>query len=282
MGMDRSPIEDDTESMKSKIMIELNAKVRFNKKVARETFLMGLESSEIATAARPGHFVMIRVREGTDPLLRRPFSICGTERDRLFHILYRVVGPGTSIMSEVRKGDSLSVLGPLGNGFELPRPEETPILVAGGIGIAPIIFLAGVIGRDDALFMAGFRTADEIVDFEACGLSGFAVSIATDDGTVGHLGFVTDLLERRLGKTKKNDPSVFVCGPAPMLKKVAAIIQDRGIPGQVSLEAYMACGVGACQGCAVKASSIEKHVYLSVCEQGPVFRAASLDWSSMA
>ena len=263
-------------------MIEQNAKVRFNKKVSREIYLMGLESPEIAAEARPGHFVMIRVREGTDPLLRRPFSICGTERDRLIHILYRVVGPGTSIMSAVRKGNTLSVLGPLGNGFELPHPGETPLLVAGGMGIAPIIFLCGVVGQDDALFMAGFRTAADMVDFEVCGLSGFPVSIATDDGTAGHSGFVTDLLERHLDNAKKNNPSVFACGPPPMLKKVAAVIRDRGIPGQVSLEAYMACGVGACQGCAVKAASTEKQVYLSVCEQGPVFRAASLDWSGMA
>ena len=263
-------------------MIEQKAKVRFNKKVARQTFLMGLESPEIAAASRPGHFVMIRVREGTDPLLRRPFSICGTEKDRLIRILYRVVGPGTSILSAVREGDSLSVLGPLGKGFELPGPDETPMLVAGGIGIAPILFLAGVIGKDDALLMAGFRTAEDIVDFEACGLSGFPVSIATDDGTVGQRGFITDLLEGHLGNTKKNHPLVYACGPAPMLKKVAAVIQDHGIPGQVSLEAYMACGVGACQGCAVKAASSEDQDYFSVCEHGPVFDPASLDWSSMA
>ena len=267
--------------MNSEIMIEQNAKVRFNKKVARETYLMGLESSEIAAEARPGHFVMIRVREGTDPLLRRPFSVCGTEKDRLFHILYRVVGPGTSIMSAVRKGDTLSVLGPLGNGFELPGPGETPILLAGGIGIAPILFLAGFVGKDDALLMAGFRTAEDIVDFKACGLSGFPISLATDDGTVGQKGFVTDLLKGHLDEIKTTNPLVFACGPAPMLKKVAAMIQDRGIPGQVSLEAYMACGVGACQGCAVKAASMEDQVYFSVCKHGPVFDAASLDWGRL-
>lgn len=263
-------------------MIEQSAKVRFNKKVARETYLMGLESSGIAAEARPGHFVMIRVREGTDPLLRRPFSICATERGRLFHILYRIVGRGTSIMSEARKGNNLSVLGPLGNVFKLPKPNESPILVAGGIGIAPIIFLAGVIGKDDALIMAGFRAGEDIVDFDACGLSGFPISIATDDGTVGHPGFVTDLLQGHLAKTKKNYPLVFACGPVPMLRKTAAITRDHGIPGQVSLEAYMACGVGACQGCVVKAASAEKQVYFSVCEHGPVFDAASLDWAIMA
>ena len=109
-------------------MIEQNASIRFNKKVAHGTFLMALESSEITATASPGQFVMVRVREGTDPLLRRPFSICAIEGDGLFLILYRVVGHGTSILSEAGKGDKLSVLGPLGKGFEMPpeHPAEHP------------------------------------------------------------------------------------------------------------------------------------------------------------
>jgi dihydroorotate dehydrogenase electron transfer subunit len=263
-------------------MIEHYARVRFNKKVAQGTFLMGLESPDIIAAARPGHFVMIRVREGTDPLLRRPFSICSIEGDGLFLILYQVVGRGTSIMSEADKGHGLSVLGPLGKGFEMPQPGETPILVAGGAGIAPIIFLAQAVGEGGALFMAGFRTSDEIVDIEACGLSDYQISIATDDGTAGHPGFVTDLLEDHLDGNKKETPSVFACGPAPMLKKVAALTQSRGIPCQVSLESFMACGVGACQGCAVQAASAEERAYLHVCEDGPVFHSESLAWRSLA
>jgi dihydroorotate dehydrogenase electron transfer subunit len=254
-------------------MIEQYTSVRFNEKVAHETFLMGLESPEISREAEPGHFVMIRVSEGTDPLLRRPFSICSVEGDSLFLILYRVVGQGTSIMSRAGKGDRLSVLGPLGKGFEMPQSGEVPILVSGGIGIAPIIFLAQRLGSRKALLMAGYRTSDEIVDKKACGLIEVQISIATDDGTSGHPGFVTDLLEDHLDGNKKETPSVFACGPAPMLKTIAALTQSRGIPCQVSLESLMACGVGACQGCAVRAASAEERAYLHVCEDGPVFHS---------
>ncbi len=263
-------------------MIEQYARVRFNKKVAQRTFLMGLESPEIVAEAGPGHFVMIRVSEGSAPLLRRPFSICSVESDSLFLILYRVVGQGTSIMSEAGMGDRLSVLGPLGKGFEMPQSGEVPILVAGGVGIAPIIFLARTLDSGKALLMTGFRTSDEIVDKKACGLSDYQISIATDDGTAGHPGFVTDLLEDHLDGDKKGTPSVFACGPTPMLKKVAAMTQSRGVPCQVSLESFMACGVGACQGCAVQAASAQEQAYFHVCEDGPVFHSESLTWGSMA
>lgn len=259
-------------------MIEQSTIVRFNKKVAQGTFLMALESSAITTTASPGQFVMVRVREGTDPLLRRPFSICATEGDGLFLILYRVVGHGTSIISEAVKGDKLSVFGPLGKGFEMPKAGETPILVAGGIGLAPIIFLAQTIGGEDALLMAGFRTSAEIIDVETCGLSGFQVSVSTDDGTTGHPGFVTDQLDDYLKRHEESNPKVYACGPDPMLEKVAALTLSRGVLCQVSLETHMACGVGACQGCAVKAASAGNQSYLHVCEDGPVFHAESLTW----
>ena len=268
--------------MDSKRIFDQYASVRFNEKVAQETFLMGLESQEITSKAEPGHFVMIRVSEGTDPLLRRPFSICSVEGENLFFILYRVVGQGTLIMSKAGKGDRLSVLGPLGRGFEMPQAGEIPILVAGGVGIAPIIFLAQRLGSRKALLMTGFRTSDEIVDKKACGLSDYQISITTDDGTAGHTGFVTDLLEDHLDGNKKESPSVFACGPAPMLKKVASLTQRRSIPCRVSLESLMACGVGACQGCAVLAASAEKQAYFHVCEDGPVFHSESIAWEYMA
>ena len=122
-------------------MIEQHIEIVFNNRINSDTFLMGLRSPEIVKAARPGQFVMIRVRAGSDPLLRRPFSICGI-RDDLFLVLYRVVGQGTAIMAEIREGERLSVLGPLGVGFDVPKSEQVPLLVAGGIGIAPLFFLA--------------------------------------------------------------------------------------------------------------------------------------------
>ena len=262
-------------------MIEQNASVRFNEKVAQETYLMGLESPEITRVSEPGQFVMIRVREGTDPILRRPFSICSVEGDSLFLILYQVVGQGTSIMSEAVEGDKFSVLGPLGKGFEMPQAGDTPILVSGGVGIAPLVFLAQTLGNRKALLMTGFRSVNEIVEKETCGLSDFQVSISTDDGTVGHPGFVTDLLEDRLDDNKNETLSVFACGPVPMLKKVATLTQSQGIPCQVSLESLMACGVGACQGCAVPAASTEDRTYFHVCEDGPIFNSKLIGWGSM-
>lgn len=261
-------------------MIERNTQIIFNKKVASGSFLMGLKSSEIAAEARPGQFVMIRVGPNTDPLLRRPFSICGTRGDDLFFILYKVVGKGTAIMSKAMKGEKLSVVGPLGRGFELPEPGRKSIFVAGGMGIAPLVFLAQEI-KNNLVFMAGYRCANEIVPMEQVGLSLTDISIATDDGTAGHSGFVTDLLASHLAESVEGHPKIFACGPLPMLKLVAALTIERDIPCQVSLETNMACGLGACQGCAVRASKESGKTYYHVCRDGPVFDVNALDWESL-
>ncbi len=261
-------------------MIEQNTQIMFNKKVASGTFLMGLKSAEIVMQARPGQFVMIRLSPNTDPLLRRPFSICGTRGDDLFLILYRVVGKGTAIMSNATKGEKLSVVGPLGKGFELPEPKRKSLFVAGGIGIAPLVFL-GQAAKNDVLFMAGYGSAKEIVPVEQIGLSLKDISISTDDGTAGHSGFVTELLTSHLAGPAEDHAEIFTCGPLPMLKRVAALATERDIPCQVSLEANMACGLGACQGCAVKASKDSNKTYVHVCLEGPVFDIHSLDWESL-
>ncbi|MBW1798382.1 MAG: dihydroorotate dehydrogenase electron transfer subunit [Deltaproteobacteria bacterium] len=261
-------------------MIEQNTQIIFNKKVASETFLMGLKSSEIVAQARPGQFVMIRVRPGTDPLLRRPFSICTTRGDDLFLILYRVVGKGTAIMSSAGKGERLSVVGPLGRGFELPEPGRKSLLVAGGIGVAPLVFLAQAV-KTDVTFMAGYRSSIEMIPMDQVGLGRMDISIATDDGTAGHQGFVTELLESHLAGYSEDHPKIFACGPLPMLKRVAALTNERDIPCQVSLEANMACGLGACQGCAVGASKDSDRTYYHVCRDGPVFNIHALNWESL-
>jgi dihydroorotate dehydrogenase electron transfer subunit len=261
-------------------MITQDAEIVFNKKLTLDTFLMGLRAPEVVAEARPGQFVMIKVRPGADPLLRRPFSICATIGDDLFLILYQVVGQGTRIISTTGEGQYLPVLGPLGKGFDLPEPGQEPVLVAGGIGIAPLIFLAQTIKPGSVVFMAGYRSADQMVDTEQVGLSGISLSIATDDGTAGHRGPVTDFLETHLDNAT-HDLLVYACGPFPMLKRVAELTLDRGISCQVSLEAQMACGLGACQGCAVKVSSEKNRVYHQVCQDGPVFPVHSLDWKSL-
>jgi dihydroorotate dehydrogenase electron transfer subunit len=261
-------------------VIERNTQIIFNKKIASGTFLMGLKSAEIVIQARPGQFVMIRVGPNTDPLLRRPFSICGTRGDDLFLILYRVVGKGTAIMSNAVKGEKLSVVGPLGRGFEPPEPGRKSLLVAGGIGVAPLVFLGQAV-KNNLVFIAGYRSANEIVPIEQVCLSLTDISIATDDGTAGHPGFVTELLETHLAGSAEGHPKIFTCGPLPMLKRVAALTIERDIPCQVSLEATMACGLGACQGCAVTASKKGNKTYYHVCQEGPVFDVHALDWESL-
>jgi len=261
-------------------VIEQNTDIIFNKKVASGTFLMGLKSSEIVAEARPGQFVMIRLRLGTDPLLRRPFSICGTRGDDLFLILYKVVGKGTVIMSSAGKGEKLSVLGPLGRGFKLPEPGRKSLFVAGGIGVAPLVFLAQEL-KNNLVFIAGYRSSNEMIPMDQVGLGRTDISIATDDGTAGRPGLVTELLESHLAGPADDHPKIFACGPLPMLKLVASLAIERDIYCQVSLEANMACGLGACLGCAVGASKDGDRTYYHVCQDGPVFDVHALDWESL-
>ena len=262
-------------------MIEQDTKIVFNKKLASDTFLMALESPEVVAEAMHGQFVMIRVRPAIDPLLRRPFSICGIKGDNLFLILYKVVGHGTAILSEARKGQKLSVLGPLGRGFEIPKTACESILVAGGIGIAPLIFLAQAMEPASVIFLTGNSSANQILPMEQFGLDALETQISTDDGTAGHHGFVTELLEKHLAGSIKDPLVIFACGPLPMLKRVADLTFKKNILCQVSLETNMACGLGACQGCAVRASSGKDRTYYHVCQEGPVLDARKLDWKAL-
>jgi dihydroorotate dehydrogenase electron transfer subunit len=260
-------------------MFEEQAKISFNHKVTPDTWLMGMRSASIAKAARPGQFVMIRVSQRIDPLLRRPFSICGTEKD-LFLVLYRIVGQGTAILAQTREGERLSVLGPLGKGFEPPASGSTVILVGGGIGVAPLFFLAQNLGKIKTEFMMGFASAKEILRLKHIKGPHIKISLSTDDGTRGHAGFVTDLLEKYIQKRGSGGDtlSLFACGPKLMLKKVAQIASGNHLSCQVSLEASMSCGLGVCQGCAVKAFETEGRPYYHVCKDGPVFEAKAIDW----
>jgi dihydroorotate dehydrogenase electron transfer subunit len=263
-------------------MFEEQAKITFNQKVSPDTWLMGMRSPSIAKAAKPGQFVMVRVTRGMEPLLRRPFSLCGREKD-LFLILYRVVGQGTAILAQAKKGERLAVLGPLGKGFEPPVPGSTPILVGGGIGVAPLFFLAQALGKIETEFMMGFASAKAIVRLKRMKGPQIKISLSTDDGTKGYAGFVTDLLEKYLEKrTPDRDVlSLFACGPQLMLKKVAQIASEYRLSCQVSLEASMSCGLGACQGCAVKASDTQGRPYYHVCKDGPVFPSHEIDWDHL-
>jgi len=259
-------------------IFEHKATVVRNEEVTLNTFLMELESPSITSIAKPGQFVMLRVSGGIDPLLRRPFSICNTLDGNIL-LLYRVVGKGTLIMAETKAGTRLSVLGPLGRGFEPPGAGDHCLLVGGGMGIAPLVLLARSLKGRHVFFMAGFGTSAEIISPEQLGMQGSEIVLATDDGSAGFHGPVTGLLEEALGKKRKK--IVYSCGPAAMLRRVARLCSEKHVNCQVSLETAMACGVGACQGCAVPAAPESGRSTYHVCQDGPVFPAGSIDWENL-
>ena len=266
----------ETENFGSDEMIEQSVEIICNDKVSENTFLLKFRSRHMAGAAEPGQFVMVQVAEGSDPLLRRPFSICGVEGGDTVLLLYKKVGTGTGLLSVIGPGRFIDVLGPLGRGFSLPGHSVHPVLVSGGIGAAPLAFLARSMGDRQFRWFAGYRAATEIVPFSLIGIETAGISISTDDGSSGHSGFVTGLLENGL-KDFPPEVELFACGPAPMLRHVASLAAGNSIPAQFSVETAMACGLGACQGCTVHAGS--GGGYRRVCVDGPVFNREEIDWS---
>ena len=277
-------------------MLKENCTVLDNQNVAPGHWVLKLRSKTIAKAARPGQFVQVLCTDGSlDPLLPRPFSFLSAEKD-VFTLLHQVVGRGTEFLSKKKKGEKLLVLGPLGNGFTL-KTQKKIILVGGGVGIPPLVHLAETLLKDktmrgkDVQVLLGARNKSFLLcqkDFKKLGIS---LSVATDDGTQGHRGYVTDLLTRSL---QSSPPSlIYTCGPTPMLKAVSALAGKYKVPCEVSVEVPMACGFGACLGCAIKVRShvkesgprvvsgapkVEDFRFAIACTEGPVFKAADLLW----
>jgi dihydroorotate dehydrogenase electron transfer subunit len=245
-------------------------------KIARLTFCSGV----ISQKAEPGNFVHLRVSQGYYPLLRRAFSIHQTDpRKGQFDILFKVVGPGTEMLSKKRPGDPLDALGPLGNGFSLPGEDRKVMLVAGGMGIAPLWFLLLRLVEkhqpSGLTFFLGARSRDELVYPEELGRSGVRLVMATDDGSAGHEGLVTEVFLKEIQNQSVDfgKLAVYSCGPPLMLKRMAQIARKFDFSCQVSLENHMACGVGVCWGCAVKQAD---GTYKRVCADGPVFGTREL------
>ena len=284
---------------------------------------------------------MLRLGKEFDPLLPRPFSIYkssvispqssgGSQKEVRVEILYKVVGKGTRLMAGIGPGAKLDILGTLGRGFQVPHNLKTAILVAGGIGVPPIVALAEHLGvRGEGEFMIhgsvftekthrfnggsptsppeadpepiasargkrprllaflGGKTKEDVLcikDFEKLGAE---IHIATEDGSLGFRGLVTDILKNSLPFAISHQPSaIYACGPHPMLAEVASIASKHRIPCQVSLETIMACGIGACMGCAIKVrsqgshqpSAISHKQYKLACKDGPVFDAGEIEW----
>jgi len=243
-------------------MQDMTARVVGNREVARLTCLLTLECD--MEAYRPGQFVMLKAGGAHDPLLRRPLGIMEYRLTTLA-LLYKVKGEGTRLISELHQDDRVTVLGPLGQGFQDPPQNTAVIYVAGGTGAPPLIALAAHLKR--GRFVYGARTREDI-PFECLPHDSL---ICTEDGSCGTKGLVTQALSTVLGG---GSSMVYACGPLSMLKAVWALAKAAGADCQVSLEERMGCGFGVCAGCAVETvRGIER-----VCSEGPVFRAEDLPW----
>ncbi|MCS7045151.1 MAG: dihydroorotate dehydrogenase electron transfer subunit [Gemmataceae bacterium] len=260
------------------------------KSLARDTYLLRLEAPLIGQMIRPGQFVMLRLLGGNDPLLARPFALYDTVLDDQgrvigIDIVYLVVGKATSRLAQLRAGDTVEIWGPLGNGFPEPAGPHV-VLVAGGIGQTPFLahvrellggrgYAGAAVRRraESVRLCYGVRTQAYAAGVEQFLAAGAEVLLASNDGTIGHHGFVTDLLE-----TLPRPDHVFGCGPEPMLRELAQIANRQRLRCHLSLETPMACGVGICYSCAVAIKTDAGWDYRRVCVDGPVFDAAQLHW----
>jgi len=254
-----------------------SATVREHVPIAPEHYLLRVHAPYIAQHAEPGQFVQVRVSPGFDPFLRRPFSISMADpATGWIELVYRVVGSGTKSLAKRAVGEEISVLGPLGHPFHLPK-DATALLVGGGVGMPPLHFAAHRLRADRTCVVQGARTASLLLyecEFEALKVTRYW---ATEDGTAGVHGLVTHALRTALDSVG-GPVEILSCGPIPMMAAVAEIARERGLPCQVSLEERMACGFGICMGCAVALAGkpVASPEYALVCVDGPVFRAAEV------
>ncbi len=285
----------------------MQAEVHSLREIRPRYFLQRFTSPPFAF--QPGQFVMVKPSGTLDPFLPRAYSILRIQgkgrREAAVEILYRVVGRGTMALSSLRPGERVDLLGPLGNSYQVPPMLQTALLVAGGIGVPPVVALAErlaasgfrVVGRPRLVAFLGGRTANDVLCVTDLRKGGAKVHVATEDGSLGSTGLVTDLLEAYLRSTAGGERStIYACGPHPMLQAVATLAAQFHIPCQVSMEASMACGFGACMGCVIpvqssgfrvwkrkpsvnrELSTVNQRSYKLCCKDGPIFDAQEVAW----
>ncbi|MFC1988260.1 dihydroorotate dehydrogenase electron transfer subunit [Chloroflexota bacterium] len=248
-------------------MKQITAEVLSNYEVMPGVYLIWLKAPEIASAAKPGQFVMVNC--GEDTLLPRPLSIHQCEGDKIA-LLSRITGKGTQWLSQCETGDIVHLFGTLGNGFSVSPDSSNLLLVAGGIGIAPLHFLAKQLKKKKHSVTFLYGTADKerypILDNSK-------VVVATEDGSVGYKGRVSELIP---GYMEWAD-QIFACGPLPMYRTMSRMPELKNKPVQVSLEVRMGCGRGICYGCTIKT----KQGLKMVCEDGPIFDMEDILWDEL-
>jgi dihydroorotate dehydrogenase electron transfer subunit len=270
--------------------VDVVAAVLSSLRLSPDYNVISLAAPAIARDAEPGQFVMVRTSEHVDPLLRRPFSIFERLRDAHgdflgLSLLNKRVGAGTSMLYDAKPGDRVSVVGPLGRPFVPVDPPAEAWLVAGGVGLAPFVTLAESLaarGTPTTLFY-GARSAADLYYADFFRDLGVRVILATEDGSLGETGRVTGPLARALAeRTADAAPALYACGPTPMMRAVADLGADAGVPVAVSLEPVMGCGMGGCYSCVVPVRSNGAAHFVRSCIEGPVFDAATLVWDRLA
>ena len=249
-------------------MIQTSARVTDCKEILEGIFVLSFLSTEIAANSAPGQFVNVRCSNGCLPLLRRPFSISRVDGDSV-ELIFNVVGRGTSLLSQMKPGDTLDVLGPLGVSFKFQGSYGTAILVGGGLGVAPFPFLTSALlqSNKEVRTIVGARSAKQLLERYLQN-----VQFATDDGSKGFRGTVIDLLKTIVPQQSQHGLKIFGCGPTKMLIALSDFARERALECELSLEGDMACGMGLCQGCPVERANGKKK-YALVCTEGPTFNS---------
>jgi dihydroorotate dehydrogenase electron transfer subunit len=271
--------------------VDSDARVLANMRLSADYHVVALEAPDVAARTQPGQFVMVRPGSGFDPLLRRPFSVFEIVRDGAgqpvgISLLCKIVGRGTGLLYALEPGDRLACLGPLGRPFTAPPADRPVWFVAGGVGLAPFATLAEAClarGLRPTLFY-GARRAQDLHYAEWFSSRGVDVQAATEDGSAGAHGFVTTPLAQALTSLDSSGhPSIYACGPTPMMRAVAELAARHGHDVEVSLEQTMGCGMGGCYSCVVP---ILQHGrpphFVRSCLAGPTFRASMLAWDGLA
>ncbi len=252
---------------------QLQDKIVGIEQLTEDIFKMTVESERISETSVPGQFVNIKCCEGTQALLRRPISICSVDRKAgTYELLFQRKGNGTELLACKSSGDTLDVLGPLGNGFDLDIRYRRIVVIGGGIGIFPLLFVLHESKSVIKRAYLGFRTKELVVLENEFRTHSITLDIATDDGSYGERGFVTDILARDL--TGEKIDMIYACGPTGMLKNVVKLAHETETACQISLEQRMGCGFGTCLVCACKTHANEGGwQYSHVCKDGPIFNS---------
>ena len=227
----------------------------------------------IKEGVKPGHFAHVQIAGLRERVLRRPFSIFNIEENGALEIVYKIVGKGTELLSELQRGVVCDILGPAGNPYTYPEKNEIPVLVAGGYGSAAMYLIAKN-SKQKGVLLIGAKSCYDLILVEEYEKLGFEVKIATDDGSRGHKGFVTDLLNEYCTDNKYK---VYGCGPNPMMYAMAKLLDSKNKEAELSLDHAMCCGIGGCYTCVVKVKDENNGwKYSRTCKEGPVFKSSEI------